>query len=168
MPTSLAWLECWASIHRKEVPAVADNANPILPPAHKIGVADERLYAQGATFKPDYVERSPRMWAVGETDMKAIAGFQAEVTIYFSFGGFFTGTVVNIVLTSSSSTPLSEIGNFLLYRATWFLGALAVACFVAGFVANNRKTSLWEQIKSETKPKVTLDITQATPPVPHT
>ena len=132
---------------------MGDNPTPVAV-GGGIREAGPEYTLHGARFIPDYIERCPPMWAVGDIDMMAISALESEARGYFSLGSFFFGIGVNIVLGASlSSTPLSEVGNFLLYKGSAFLGVMALIFFGLGWRANERRTSIWERIKKESRPK---------------
>lgn len=92
------------------------------------------------------------MYHLFETEMKGISALNGEALRYFSFGSFLTSIVVSIVLDYAfSGQQLSELGNILLHKVSWFIGVLALMCFAAGGWAIWTKYSMIDQIKKETR-----------------
>jgi len=92
------------------------------------------------------------MWALSETDMESLSTIGTLGTVFYSIGGFFLGCTADILIGyGGSSTPLSEIGAFFLYKGSWALGIAAIGCFVGGFLINRRRATIMKTIKKETR-----------------
>jgi hypothetical protein len=118
-----------------------------------IGIAESgRVANVGATFSPQYIERNPPMWALGETDMKALSIAGAVANVFFALGSFLVGCCVNILVSYGNSEKLTPVAEFLLYKASWVVGGISIVFFVVGAGFTWSKRSLWNQIKSESRP----------------
>jgi hypothetical protein len=108
---------------------------------------------QGATIRPRYVERTPPMWAVSETDMVALSIASLVANVCFAIGSFCIGVCTSIVVTYGgvAAKSLTEIGGFMLYKCTTVLGIAALAFYGIGIYFHLKKGSLWNTIKSETR-----------------
>lgn len=106
-------------------------------------------FVRGATVRPQYVERNPSMWAVGETDLDALSIISVVSTAAFAIGSFFLGMAANILVAYGGTDKLTDIGHFMLHKATWVLGIAALIFYCFGLYFARRKGSLWEKIKKE-------------------
>ena len=130
-------------------------SNPPAPDAEpKIEIGVAKLEEYGAKVRPVYGDRCPVMYHLFETEMQTISSMNNQALFYFSTGSFFITIVFSIIVGYAyASPPLSELGNFLLYKGTWFTGIISLALFVAGGCCLRSKNSLIEQIKRETTVK---------------
>jgi hypothetical protein len=108
---------------------------------------------QGATIRPRYVERTPPMWAVSETDMVALSIAAMVANVCFAIGSFCLGVTTSIIVSYAgvATAAMTEIGGFMLYKCTIVLGIAAVAFYGIGIYFHLKKGSLWKTIKSETR-----------------
>ena len=129
------------------VPIPLPNAAPAgqIPPAGNI-------VNQGGTVSPVYGVRRPAMYHLMETEMMSISAFNDEAFRWFGIGSFFLTFGISIIINAGFvDGKLSDFGYFMLHRATWFLGLLALACYIFGACAVGRKRGMIKQIKKETK-----------------
>jgi hypothetical protein len=106
----------------------------------------------GARVNPTYIERTPEMWAVSETDMKGLSGLGVCANAAFSIGAFCLGVTSNIFLNYGGSNSLTQVQGFMLYRGTWISGVASLLFFIAGFSLACFRHSMWDQIKKESRP----------------
>lgn len=106
----------------------------------------------GSTINPVYGERRPMTYNLFETEVQSISALNGEALRYFSVGGFVLSCVLNIIVGYgfAGSNPLSEIGKIMLYDGAPLLGLLSALCFGLGSYAIHAKTTIVNQIKSET------------------
>ena len=107
--------------------------------------------SQGATIRPRYVERTPPMWAVGETDMIGLSIAVGVANVAFAIGSFCLGFAVNILVSYSGAETLTPVGEFLLNRGMWLLAFIALIFYGIGAAFLFVKGSLWKKIKSESR-----------------
>jgi hypothetical protein len=119
------------------------------PPAAFTPATEE--FMQGATLRPQYIQRTPPMWAVMETDMEALSTASIVSTVAFAIGSFCLGVAANIIVDYGGASTLTEMGSFMLHKCTWISSIAGTAFFFIGGYFHHRKGSLWKRIKSETK-----------------
>jgi hypothetical protein len=124
---------------------------PLGTPTYQAPSGEAYFNETGATIRPQYVERRPPMWAVGETDLDALSLTGNIVNASFAIGSFFLGFAANIWITYAGAEKLTEVGGFLLYRGTVCALIVSAFFFVAGYILNDKKKSLWNKIKSESR-----------------
>ena len=124
---------------------MADPAPELLPIASAFTPATEE-FTRGATLRPNYVERNPAMWAVGETDMDALSVTSTVVTVAIAIGSFCLGIVVNILVSYGGAEKLTPMGDFMIHRCTWFFSGTALVFFLIGYYFHHRKGSLWTKL----------------------
>jgi len=109
--------------------------------------------SSGATLKPSYAERTPKMWAVGDVDIRAISDDNLVANIAFGIGSFCLGFAANIFLTyvGVQKDKLTELGAFFFYKGTAMAIVAALFFYVVGGIMSYRKKAIWEQIKRETQ-----------------
>ena len=132
---------------------MADAPN-INPPQRKVLIAPASTYqnpAQGATIRPQYVERRPPMWAVGETDLDALSLTANVTNASFAIGSFCLGFALNIWITYGGAAALTEIGRFMFYKVSWGAVIAAAFFFGAGIFFHSKKGSLWAKIRAESR-----------------
>ncbi len=67
-------------------------------------------------------------------------------------GSFFLAAILTIVIGAAfAGSPLTELGSFMLHRATWGFGIIVAVCYATGVGCVWRKKSMIAQIKRETK-----------------
>ena len=108
-------------------------------------------FMQGATVRPQYVERNPSMWAVGETDMDGLSIATAVSTVAFAIGSFCLGITANIIVSYGGVEKLTQMGDFMLHKCTYGFAVIALAFYVIGGYFIRRRGSLWAKIKSESR-----------------
>jgi hypothetical protein len=140
--------------------ALAEYAPPARKKAETIAVKSSRSkpsesasHVPGARVTPEYIERTPQMWAVGEVDIKAIRDDSLVANVSWTIGGFLLGIAVNIFVSSAAADKLTPIGSLMLKEAAPVLCALAIVFAVLGIVMNRKRDAIWKQIKKESKPR---------------
>jgi hypothetical protein len=124
---------------------------PVPAPAERIQPAGN-IVNQGGQVIPVYGVRRPAMYHLMETEMMSISGFNAEALSCFAIGSFFLAAVLSVVIGAAfADSPLTEVGSFMLHRATWGLGVVAAVCYATGFDCLRRRKTMTDQIKRETK-----------------
>ncbi len=92
------------------------------------------------------------MYHLMETEMMSISAFNDEAFRWSGIGSFFLTFVISIVINAGFiDGKVPDFGYFMLHRATWFLGLLALACYAFAGFAVRRKNSMIALIKKETK-----------------
>ena len=128
--------------------------NPVtggIPPTTPAFSPATDAFMQGATVRPQYVERNPSMWAVGETDMDGLSIASTVSTVAFAIGSFCFGVTVNIIVSYGGADKLTDMGAFMLHKCTWVIGAASLVFYLIGAYFLKRKGSLWSRIKSESR-----------------
>ena|ERR1700722_4169738 len=108
-------------------------------------------FVDGATVRPQYVQRNPSMWAVGETDMEALSIASTVSTVSFAIGSFCLGIAANIIVSYGGAEKLTAMGGFMLHECTWVMAGVAMFFYIVGSYMLHRKGSLWKRIKSESQ-----------------
>jgi hypothetical protein len=91
---------------------------------------EDNFVNRGGTVRPVYGERRPVMYHLFETEMNAVSAFNGEALRWFSIASFCLSLVVAILVGwAFSNSPLSEFGNFLLHRATWYFRNIVSGSF---------------------------------------
>lgn len=92
------------------------------------------------------------MYHLFETEMRSISAFNGEALRWFSIASILLNCVIAIIVGYAFTTsPLSEFGKFVLYKASWFIGVTTIACFFFGGWALRDKKTVITQIKQETR-----------------
>lgn len=129
------------------------NAPPPQPPTRRVFVSAAPSFGNtaGATIRPQYVERTPAMWAVGKADMDALSIASTVANFAFAIGSFSLGFAANILVSYAGQQSLTPVGDFLLHEVSWLTGGIALVFFLIGGFFIWRKGSLWSTIKSESR-----------------
>lgn len=127
---------------------------PLRTATHKARSRTTSLKHSGSTVVPQYGVRRPMMYHLLESEMKSVSGFNAIALTCFSVATFFVNALLGILIGwGFSAPPLSEFGEFMLHRASYYIGVLALVFFVTGIYSIFSKQSAINQIKSETSSK---------------
>jgi len=91
------------------------------------------------------------MYHLFENELDSISGFNAVALTWFSIGSFFVNMILAILIGYAFATlPLTELGDILLHKVTYALGALSLMCFGGGTWAVYTRKSITDKIKKET------------------
>jgi hypothetical protein len=123
--------------------------NPVITPQQSPPILSNPV--QGATVRPQYVERNPLMWAVADTDLDGLGIVSVVSTVSFAVGSFCLGVAMNILVSYGGSDKLTDRQVFMLYDCTWMMGLGALLFFIFGGYLQYRKGSLWAKIKKESR-----------------
>ena len=119
----------------------------------EIGIAEPSKLANiGARISPQYVERNPAMWALGEIDVKALSLAGTVATVCFSVGSFSIGFCFNIIVSFANAEKLTPEATVLLRWGSPLLALVTVVAYAFGIYFAWRRRTLWNDIKSESKP----------------
>jgi len=92
------------------------------------------------------------MYHLFETEMNSVSAFNNQSLWWFSLGSFWTNCIIAILIGwAYNSSPLSEFGQFMVHKAVWYAGVLALACYTFGWSTLWTKRTLINQIKDETR-----------------
>jgi|SRR5208337_1429975 len=105
----------------------------------------------GATINPQYVERRPSMWAVGEIDLEALTLTTNIINGCFAIGSFCLGFAANILVSYLGVEKLTPAGEFMLHNGTTVAIIASVFFYVLGALLYWKRGSLWNKIKAESR-----------------
>lgn len=91
------------------------------------------------------------MYHLFENELDSISTFNAQAVGCFSVGSTLIGFIFSIVVSYGfSGQSISELGQFLLYKTSWFLGLIAIMCYALGVWFLIKKKSIVARVKAET------------------
>lgn len=125
-------------------------------PRSEVSAGDVALNV-GATVRPRYGQRTPKMYHLFENEVISVSSLNAIALSFFSIGGFLASCVITILIGYTyASQPLTEFGTFMCRRGAFGVGLLAAFFYGFGAWMVIARRSMIERIKEETVSEQTV------------
>lgn len=106
---------------------------------------------QGAMARPDYMERTSKVYAIYESEMDTIKGWNEISTVAYSLAGSLGGFALSIWVQNNMSPAATDTGKVIVALGIPGSIILGIACAIVGWRFGRKREGALNRIKSESR-----------------